>query len=118
MREVSLPPSITLAQPSTAAIFSMRLKEAREMRGMSQRALGDALGLGKSTGGVRINRYEQLASRADMETAAKLARALDVPLAYLFAETDDLAEAILAFSKLSKHERAKALTELKKRVGD
>jgi transcriptional regulator with XRE-family HTH domain len=86
------------------------------MRGLSQRALGDALGLGKAVGSTRINRYEQQASKADMETAAKLARELDVPLAYLFAESDDLAELILAYASLSKTKRAKVLDELKRRA--
>jgi transcriptional regulator with XRE-family HTH domain len=84
---------------------------------MSQRALGDALGLGKAVGSTRINRYEQQASKADMETAAKLARELGVPLAYLFAESDDLAELILAYDSLSKAERAKVLADLKLRTG-
>lgn len=74
------------------------------------------IGMTKKTGSVRINRYEQQASKADMETAAKLAKALDVPLAYLFAESDDLAEVILAFSQLGEKQRAKFLAELKKIV--
>lgn len=86
------------------------------MAGLSQRALGDALGLGKQVGSTRINRYEQQASLCDMETASKIAKELQVPLAYLFAESDDLAEAILAFSKLPKSERAKAIADLKERA--
>lgn len=81
------------------------------MRDVSQRALGAMLGMTKKTGSVRINRYEQQTSKADMETASAMAKALGVPLAYLFAEADDLAEMILAFSKLSKSERTKLLTE-------
>ncbi|GAB3097217.1 helix-turn-helix domain-containing protein [Lysobacter terrae] len=88
------------------------MKQAREACGLSQRALGDLLGLGKQTGSVRINRYEQQVSKADMETAADIARKLDVPLAYLFAEADDLAEMILAFAKLTKAERAKVVAEM------
>lgn len=84
--------------------------------GVSQRALGDAIGLGKQVGSTRINRYERLVAQCDMETAAKIAEELEVPLAYLFAESDDLAEAILAFSKLSKAERTKAIADLKKRA--
>lgn len=83
------------------------------MREVSQRALGAMIGMTKKTGSVRINRYEQQASKADMETAAKLAKALDVPLAYLFAESDDLAEMILTFSRLSRRDKAKVLAELK-----
>lgn len=47
-----------------------------------------------------------------MTTAAAIARQLGVPLAYLFAETDDQAELILAYSKLTKTERAKLLKAL------
>ena len=63
----------------------------------------------KANGSVRINRYEQEVNRADMDTAAALAQALEVPLAYLFAEEDDQAEMLLAFAKLSKSERSKLL---------
>jgi transcriptional regulator with XRE-family HTH domain len=63
----------------------------------------------KANGSVRINRYEQQVNRADMDTAADLARALDVPLAYLFAEEDDQADLLLAFAKLTKSERIKLL---------
>lgn len=75
------------------------------MRDVSQRALGAMLGMTKKNGSVRINRYEQQTSRADMDTAAEIAAALDVPLAYLFAESADLAEWILAFHRLNADER-------------
>lgn len=71
------------------------------------------MGLGKGTGGVRINRYENLASQPDIDTAARIAKELGVPLAFLYAESDDLAEWILGFSKLSRTERKKALADLK-----
>lgn len=94
---------------STTAIFAKRLKAARALRGLSQRALGAAVTGDKATGSVRINRYEQEVNRADMDTAGALAKALDVPLAYLFTEEDDQAELLLAFAKLKKSERAQAL---------
>lgn len=72
----------------------------------------------KGNGGVRINRYEQGVNRADMDTAAALARALDVPLAYLFAEEDDQAELLLAFALLTKSQRAKLLTQIKRMIAD
>ena len=70
----------------------------------------------KNTGAVRINRYEQQVNKADMEAAVELARALEVPLAYLFAEEDDQAELLLAFAKLSKTERAEVVFDLKRRT--
>lgn len=70
----------------------------------------------KNRGAIRINRYEQGVNLADMEKAAELAKALDVPLAYLFAETDDQAEMILAFSQLGARERAKLVAEIKAKL--
>jgi transcriptional regulator with XRE-family HTH domain len=92
-----------------ASIFATRLKAARELRGLSQRALGGLVSESKSNGSVRINRYEQGVNRADMDTAAALAEALGVPLAYLFAEKDDQAELLLTFAKLPSGDRAKLL---------
>lgn len=86
------------------------------MRGLSQRALGGLVSDDKANGSVRINRYEQRVNRADMDTAATLASALDIPLAYLFAEEDDQAEMLLAFAQLSKGERAKLLSQARQMV--
>lgn len=83
------------------------------MRDVSQRALGAMLGMTKKNGSVRINRYEQQTSRADMDTAAAIAAALNVPLAYLFAEDAELAEWILAYQKLDASQRAKILAKVK-----
>lgn len=100
----------SLSQP-IAAVFAKRLKAARAMRGLSQRALGGLVSDDKASGSVRINRYEQQVNRADMDAAAALARALDVPLAFLFAEEDDQAELLLAFAKLSKADRTRILKQ-------
>lgn len=81
------------------------------MRGLSQRALGGLVSDDKASGSVRINRYEQQVNRADMDAAAALAHALDVPLAFLFAEEDDQAELLLAFAKLSKADRTRILNQ-------
>lgn len=67
------------------------------MRGLSQRQLGELLGLGKATGGVRVNRYEQQASQADLKTVARLAIVLEVPMAFLFADSEEMAIYILRF---------------------
>lgn len=77
------------------------------MRGLSQRALGALVDKdqSKDKGAVRVNRYEQQVNRADMESAAELAKALDVPVAYLFADDDQLAELILVFNRLNDVDR-------------
>lgn len=52
-----------------------------------------------------------------MTKAAELASALDVPVAYVFAEDDDLAAAILAFAKLPADERQRMREELERLAG-
>jgi transcriptional regulator with XRE-family HTH domain len=109
--------AIPLPQRVSAA-FAKRLKQARELRGLSQRALGAILDKeNKNRGAVRINRYEQKVNLASLETAGELAKALNVPLAFLFAESDDLAEWILAYDRLEPAERAKALADLTRKFG-
>lgn len=98
-----------MRKQSAAAVFSKRLKLARATAGVSQRELGALIGLGKTVGSTRINRYEQQKSLCDMETAAQIAEQLHVPLAYLFAESDLLADMILAFNGLSQAEQKKLL---------
>lgn len=83
---------------SILSIFSARLRATREGVGLSQRALGIAAGIDPSVASTRINRYERGVHLPDMETAASLAKALEVPLAYLVADDDRLARAIREFS--------------------
>lgn len=78
--------------------FAARLKQARRLRGLSQRALGDEMGLGKDTGSTRINRYERGTSDLSLASLEELAAALAVPPAYLVADNARLADAILALS--------------------
>ena len=83
---------------------------------MSQRALGDALGLGKRVGSTRINRYERLASECDLDTAARIANVLGVPSAYFYAVEDDLAELILTFHNLADDQRAEVIAGIRTRL--
>ena len=110
--------SLRLSQPDTIkATFAKRLKEARVMRGISQRALGALVDKerDKNRGAARVNRYEQQVNLADIEKAAELAEALNVPLAYLFADSDELAELILSYSTLDPTQQAKVLADVKQR---
>lgn len=83
------------------------------MRDVSQRALGAMLGMTKKNGSVRINRYEQQTSRADMDTAAEIAKVLDIPIAYLYSDNAVMAEMVQAFSRLSQRDQQKALEFVK-----
>ncbi|GAA5104372.1 hypothetical protein GCM10023211_01890 [Orbus sasakiae] len=80
-------------------LFCLRLKEARFKKGLSQKELGKLAGIDEFVASTRINRYEQGIHEASLDTAGRLAEALDIPLAYLYAEDDKLAEMILNYRK-------------------
>lgn len=99
--------------PSLPTLFAARLVQARELRKLSQRALGDSVGLGKATGSTRINRYERGTSSVSLASLEALAATLDVPAAFLLANSAEMAEAILAFDDIPRAQHAgvaKALT--------
>ncbi len=84
---------------ASQSVFSRRLRQAREAAGLSQRALGIEIGLDPGVASARINRYEQAVHLPDLVTAERLALRLGVPLPYLFADDEELARAILEFSR-------------------
>ncbi|MCU1127909.1 helix-turn-helix transcriptional regulator [Stenotrophomonas maltophilia] len=94
-------------------MFAKRLKEARLALGISQRELGRRIGLSEEVVSSRITRYELGTSEPDFATASELAKALGVPLAYLLADNDALADIILAAAGMSPAEQRKLAAELK-----
>lgn len=86
------------------------MKEAREAAALSQRELGIKAELDPSVASTRINRYELGIHKADYPTSQRLAAVLNVPVAYLYADDDDLAKVILSFGRLKKSQRAKVLS--------
>jgi transcriptional regulator with XRE-family HTH domain len=78
--------------------FCKRLKQARLAKGFSQKSLGIAAGIDEFVASTRINRYEKGIHEADLDPVQRLAEALEVPVAYLFAEDDELARIINQYS--------------------
>lgn len=97
-------------------IFSRRLKEARTKAGFSQKRLGIMAGIDEFVASTRINRYEKGIHQADEETAVMLAQVLGVPLAYFYAEDNDLAELILGFSQLNGEDGKEVLDFVRKKL--
>ncbi|MCE4358708.1 helix-turn-helix domain-containing protein [Xanthomonas hortorum] len=108
-----------MPKASPRALFAARLKQARELQGIpSQRALGVLMGLDKKLASSRVNRYENETSGIDLDGLGKLAETLGVPMAYLVAEDEETARAIMALAKMSARERRKALAQLEAHIGD
>lgn len=101
------------SQSTLRSTFSKRLKDARLAAGLSQRELGRRIGLPEEVVSSRVTRYERGTSEPDFATAEKLAKELGVPLAYLVADNEVLAEIILAASALSLADQRKLAAELK-----
>ena len=87
--------------------FGNRLKEIRTIKNLSQKELGILAGIDKFSASPRINQYERQKHVPDYLTATLLANALDIPVAYLYTEDDEMAEFILAYNKATKSTRKK-----------
>ncbi|HDS1299527.1 TPA: helix-turn-helix transcriptional regulator [Stenotrophomonas maltophilia] len=94
-----------MSELSPRALFAARLIQARQLRGLSQRALGDRMGLGKEKGSSRINRYEHQVTAIGFDNLGLLAQLLDVPAAYLLADDAAMADAILALAQADDTQR-------------
>lgn len=97
-------------------IFANRLRAARLASGLTQEQLGVAAAISIDVARTRINRYERGVNECDLRTAKSLADVLGMPLAALFADTDEIAEVIVAFAKLSRTEQRAVVSELKARA--
>ena len=81
--------------------WGARLRRARLAAELSQRKLGVDIGLDESAANARINRYETGVHRPDLLTVSNIADSLGVPMAYFYADTDDLADLIYRFGRAS-----------------
>jgi transcriptional regulator with XRE-family HTH domain len=87
---------MSASKPRLRDIFGRRLRAIRTAAGLSQRELGRRIGLLEEVVSSRVTRYELGTSEPDFETVSRLAMALDVPMAYLLADNEAIAEIILA----------------------
>lgn len=74
------------------------------------------MGLGKDKGSTRINRYERQTSSVSLEALDELARALDVPKAYLVADTGAFADALLRLSQIDLEKQPEVIQLLDRLV--
>jgi len=94
-----------LTEKRPLPVYSRRLREAREACGISQRNLGINAGLDDFVASTRVNRYETGVHQPDLQTLQRLAKVLDLPAAYFYAEDDELARLIKDFKGSGKRKR-------------
>ena len=98
--------------PSTTAgqnVFGTRLRQVREHLGMAQEKLGVLIGIDESASRTRISRYETGVHEPPIGTARLLAQALNVPLAFLYCDDDEIADMLLKLTTLPPQSRGRAL---------
>ena len=96
------------------AVLAKRLKELRKDLGVSQAELGIRMGIPPDVASTRVNRYEKGVHAPDLETLEAMARELGVPLPYLVAQDERLAELIRRFAELSVADQDRVLKELER----
>jgi transcriptional regulator with XRE-family HTH domain len=89
-----------------------RLKEARLAAGLSQKKLGIAAGMDEFSASSRMNHYEIGRHQPDFETLKRIGKVLKVPVAYFYAEPDELAQWIKLFVKIKKTRRSDLIKEI------
>lgn len=94
-----------------SSVFALRLAQARERAGLSQRQLGVLAGMDPSVASPRINQYEKGKHEPQLDTAKRLARVLGIPAAFLYTDDEQLAKLLLLWSEMSPAQRKKLLKQ-------
>lgn len=89
-----------------------RLKAARLKSQLTQRQLGVCLGMDENTASARMNQYEKGKHSPDYQTMQRLAKVLDVPVAYFYCDDDLLAELLRAIAKQPREKQEQLLRYL------
>lgn len=84
----------------TPSVVGRRIKALREEFGWSQERVGVEIGIDESSSRARISRYELGVHEPPLPTARLIAKALDVPLTYLYCEDDSIASLLLSLHRL------------------
>lgn len=96
--------------------IAKRLKETRLAAKISQKKLGIASGIDQFAASARMNQYEKGKHTPDYLTLKRIAYVVEVPVAYYYAEDDDLAELIASYGTLSKSDKRKFLKHIKNAI--
>lgn len=90
-----------------------RIKAARKKANISQKELGIRIGMDINSASSRMNHYEKGRHTPDIQTLKRIADELNVPLAYLFCESEVMAELNCIIHQLSSDEQKALLNLLK-----
>jgi len=95
------------------SVFGRRLRERRLAQGLSQEALGVAIGVEESSSRGRISRYELGINEPAVAISRLLAKALNVPLGYFYCDDDLEAEALLVIHRVGEADKRRIVETLR-----
>ena len=93
----------------TSSTLSIRLKQARLAAELSQEELGIRIGLEPASASTRMNRYELGKRIPAPELIERVAAELDLPAAYFYACSNDEAELLERYFRLSDAGKARLM---------
>jgi len=96
-------------QSAPSTLFGRRLRDARSKVGIPQDKLGVLIGMDEGSSSARISRYETGTHEPPFITAASLADALHVPVAYFYCDDDRLADLLILSARLSDSQKDQLL---------
>lgn len=95
-----------------------RLKEARISANISQKKLGIKAGMDQFSASARMNHYEMGRHTPDYSTLKRIGTVLNLPVAYFYAEPEELAELIKIFSRLADADKDVLLKKISELFAD
>ena len=98
--------------------FPTRLKQARKAKGLTQKELGMLIGLDVNTASSRMNHYETGRHLPDYDMAKKIAEELDVPVAYFYCDSEENAQLLISFHKLTYEQKQRVIDFVNKQKTD
>ena len=102
----------------TSSVFGRRLRAQRLVLGLSQEAVGVAIGIDESCSRTRISRYETGNSEPALAISQRLAKVLEVPLGYFYCDDDLEAEALLIIHALTQDQKQRIVETLRECLPD
>jgi transcriptional regulator with XRE-family HTH domain len=90
-------------------VVSRRIREARIRADLSQEKLGVMAGIDEFSASARMNQYERGKHTPNYQLVNRLAKILELPTAYFYAEDDQIAELLVIYGRLSVRARKRLI---------
>lgn len=92
-----------------------QLKAARLAAGMTQRQLGEHLGMKPNLASARMTQYEKGQHAPNFQLLKRLSGILDVPVTYFYCEDNTATKLTMELHRLDDKERQQLLQDLQKK---